>query len=334
MIDYPYIWFTPMGFINCHFFYPSYILPYFMPIFAFIKAEDYDFKCLVSWSRVFGVLTILSFIFILPSLMSASARQAAGVSGDIRAESYLFYGNLSVNVVVILFCSKYITKKIWKINIAGLCCSLLIFLLAGRRGDSAITALLIIISLYFYAQNFNRVEKFWRSLVLVMIGIAAVGYFINGSTFSYIQKRGMHDNRSAVDEALMSQMDDTQKWFGKGLNGRYYFNLHLKHDRFNGWRYLSETGYYNLVLKGGYVFAWIYILVILIPSLSGIFRSNNVLCKALGAFMFVSLLQLYPFGHLMFNLQFLVIWSGVKLCMTKRILKSSDQEIYQHYFIQ
>lgn len=58
----------------------------------------------------------------------------------------------------------------------------------------------------------------------------------------------MEDTRSGVDEALLNQMSDTELFFGKGLNGRYFYPL-SNEDHLNGWRYGSETGFYNIVLK-------------------------------------------------------------------------------------
>ena len=97
---------------------------------------------------------------------------------------------------------------------------------------------------------------------------------------------------------------------------------------------MSETGYYNLVLKGGYLLAWTYILLLLYPALLGIFKSRNTLCKALGFIILLSLVELYPFGHLTFNLKFLVIWMGIAMLMSPEVRNMDDNEIRDYYFPQ
>ena len=62
------------------------------------------------------------------------------------------------------------------------------------------------------------------------------------------------------------------------------------------------------------------------------FRSNNLLCKASGYFIFVSLLELYPFGWLMFDLKFLIIWMGVVICMNPQVRYMNDEQVYELFF--
>ena len=134
-----------------------------------------------------------------------------------------------------------------------------------------------------------------------------------------------------MDESLLSQMTDLDMIFGKGLNGRYYYPL-LEDDFLNGWRYGTETGFYNIVLKGGYVMAFTYILLLLIPAYKGIFQAHNILCNAGGFFILLSLFELYPFGWLEFSLKFLAIWMMVVLCMNPNVRNMSDLQIKQQFF--
>ena len=161
-------------------------------------------------------------------------------------------------------------------------------------------------------------------------------YFVSNNfseTFSFVQERGLEDTRSGVDDALLSQMNEFEMLFGKGLNGRYYYPVRdLSEDNYNGYRYGSETGFMNLALKGGFIYAIIYVLLLLIPSMKGVFHSRNLLCKVLGIFIIISLLELYPHGWLRFDVKFLVIWMGVRLCMLSKYRNMNNKEIYQTFF--
>lgn len=334
LIDYPYLWFTTQGFINYHFFNPTYILPYLMPLILVWPIGNFDFRPIVKASVVVSFIVVISFFLFYDEILSASVKQALGTlqSTENAAETYRYYGQIYVNVALIVLCRKYVSSKVWLINTIALTFTLLINMMAARRGTSAMIGALLLFDIYFYIKSLRRYYRVLSIVITVFIA-SGVLYWASGfSGFDYLRKRGLEDSRSKVDAALMSQMDDVELWIGKGLNGRYYFNLHLKNDRLNGWRYVSETGYYNLVLKGGYILAWTYILLLLYPAFLGIFRSNNLLCKALGFIIFLSLIELYPFGHLSFNLKFLVIWIGVAMLMSRKIRDMGDNEIYEHYF--
>lgn len=334
LIDYPYIWFTTQGFINFHFFSPTYILPYLMPMFLLWPIGDYDFRPIVKASVVISVTVIVCFILFYDKILASSIKQGLGIlqSTEETAETYRYYGQIYINVSLIALCRKYVSSKVWIINIIALVFTLLINMLAARRGASATIGALLLFNIYFFIKSLNRYYKGIVSLLIVALLSGIVYLSSDYSGFKYLKKRGFEDSRTHVDVALMSQMNNTQLLVGKGLNGRYYFNLHLSYDRFNGWRYVSETGYYNLILKGGYLLVWTYIILLLYPALLGIFRSRNTLCKALGFIIFLSLLELYPFGHLTFNLKFLVIWMGIGLLMSPEVRGMSDEEAYDCYF--
>ena len=163
-----------------------------------------------------------------------------------------------------------------------------------------------------------------------MLGVT--GYFLlNSFASSYLLERGMNDNRSGVEEGMLSQMTPLEQFFGMGLNGRYYYPL-LEDDELMGWRYGIETGFLNIVLKGGYLMAFTHILLLVIPAFKGLFKSNNLFCKAGGFFIFYNLISLWPFGHLMFNLNFLFMWMMVVCCMNRKIRRMSDDEIKSTFF--
>lgn len=333
LIDYPYPWNSFMGMINFHLFVPTYILAFLMPLVSFIPPSDFDFRCIAKWSIVFSYITVFTLVFFGRDMLIVSAIKVIGGDVDAGGDTYKYYGLIYSNVALVSLCSALVSKKVWRINTIGLLCALLINLICARRGDSAILTMIFILDLVFYTKTKRGLSKFMTKAFLGSVLIFGVVLFINASAFRYIRERGMNDNRSAVDNALMAQMDPMEKWVGKGLNGRYYFNLHQKNDPYGGWRYLSETGYYYLVLRGGYILTWLYIIIILTPAFNGIFKSKNQLCKALGTIMIISIVQLIPFGHLTFNLSFLIIWSGVRLCMSRQIRLMSNKQITEKYFL-
>lgn len=329
LIDYRYQWKSWLGMINFHLFAPTYILPYLMPLIAFIPCQYYNLRTFIKCSVIVACISIVLLTVSFGDIRYASNMSLMGYDGFNATGSTLAHIYIPVGFAVL--CRKYVSNKVWLINSVGLLLTLLVYAVAARRGSTVITACLFLFNIYFYVKSKSRVGKIIAVVLSLIVICCAAYFFITSDLFAYIQHRGMTDNRSAIDDALLSQMSDWELIFGKGLNGRYYLPL-LQNDYLGGWRYGSETGFYNIVLKGGYLMAILYIVLLAYPALIGIFKSNNTLCKALGFYIILSLIELYPFGWLSFNLKFLIIWMGVALCLNRNVRNMSDRQIYKYYF--
>ena len=329
MIDYNYQWISLQGFLNFHLISPYYILPYLMPLVAFIPHRYYDFRPFVKCSVVIACLSIIIFVLFFRQISASAYSLAIGGDGDYGFGSS--FAQIYIPVAFVVLCKKYIPLRVWRVNSLGLLVVLVTFAIAARRGSTATTACLFLFNLYFYIKSKRSGARVAAVLLSIVFVCGAAYYFMSSDLFSFIHQRGLEDTRSGVDEALLSQMSDMELIFGKGLNGRYYYLLSMD-DYLGGWRYGSETGFYNIVLKGGYLMAILYIVLLAYPALLGIFKSNNTLCKALGFYIMLSLVKLYPFGWLAFNMEFLVIWMGVVLCYTPSIRKMSDLDVYSRFF--
>lgn len=320
-IDYEYPWNSFKGMINLTFFYPTYILPYLMPLIVFIPVCETDFSKIVKYGSIAALIMIVCMPFCYRIVVSSSImREFAGME----------FRNIYAPFVFVVLLYQYIPTKKWLYHLIAFLCILFIAVVTARRGNSAIMAILFIVALYNWSKNLKTKKLRIFSMAVAVLAIVASIYAFNTSSLtSFIRDRGMEDSRSNVDKALLAQMNDMELIFGKGLNGRYYFPITIEDT---GWRYGTETGFYNIVLKGGYLMAILHIILLLYPALLGIFKSRNNLCKMLGVFLIISLLELYPFGHLLFNFKFLIIWTGVLICYKKQIRDMSDKQIKQLLF--
>ena len=332
MINYNYLWISWQGFINYHFFAPHYILPYLMPLIAFIPCKYYNLTLFIKYSITISYICIIIFTVFFQDISRISALQAIGVSDNYGFGSS--FAQIYLPIAFTVLCKKYISNKIWFINSIALLLALVIFAIAARRGSVLTTSCLFLFNLYFYIKSKKGATRILTLLFSIIFICGISFYFITSNQFDFLRQRGLEDTRSGVDKALLNQMTETELIFGKGLNGRYYYPLNLEDDYLNGWRYGSETGFYNIVLKGGYLMAILYIILLAYPALLGIFKSKNTFCKALGFYIILSLIKLYPFGWLMFNMEFMIIWMGVSLCYNKTIRNMSEQDIYLKFFTE
>lgn len=330
LIDYNYQWISISGAINFHIFSSFYILPYFLPLIVFIPHKYYTLVPIVKYSKYFACLIIIFFVFQYNKIIASSVLSLKGYTED----NYGYGGNyidIYIPFAFIALCKGYTSKRTWIINSIALLVSLIITLISARRGASLILSFLLLMNLCLYIQTINKKRKIAVTFMLFLILSISTWYSANSSVFSYIKERGLEDTRSGVDKSLLSQMDSFELVFGKGLNGRYYYPL-FEDDYLNGWRYGTETGFYNIVLKGGYTMVIIYIILLLWPAILGIFKSNNSFCKTIGFYIILSLIELYPFGWLAFNVKFLIIWIGVVLCYRKDIRRLNNKQIYIYLF--
>ena len=330
LIDYRYQWESIFGIINFHLFSQYYILPYLMPIVAFIPFSEYNLSLYKKIGYYVSIIAIILCILNYGSIVSASHDTMSG-----KDDLYGYgagTGALALTVSFIALCYPYMRKKEWLVYFCSLIISLFVTLIAARRGTSFSVAMILCSSLLLLAYSLKGAKRFGLFLGASIMFVIAFYYFENSSDFAFIHQRGDEDTRSGVDIALLSQMDTNEMIFGKGLNGRYYYPLHLD-DRLDGWRYVTETGFYNIVLKGGFLMAIVYIILLLFPAVKGIFFSKNVFCKALGLFILVSLIELYPFGWLAFDMRFFIIWIGIPMCMDENIRLLSNKEVYNWLFV-
>lgn len=330
MIDYSYQWVTMQGMINFHFFQIYYILPYLIPLVVFIPIEKYDFSWIIKNTEWLSLILLVIYILFFPKIIFSAQMEARGI-GD---ESTHHFGTGFVLVFalmsfIVLF-KKYTPTRIWWLYSIVLIMTLLIYAIAGRRGSSVTLSMLLFFNFYFFIKS-RKKNRGIGYLILIGLVIGCIYLYFSSSLFDFIQQRGLEDTRSGVDESLLSQMSESELIYGKGLNGRYYYPLGMN-DYLLGWRYGTETGFFNIVLKGGYLMALIYVYLLLIPALKGLFKSKNMFCKAGGFYILLSLWELYPFGWLSFSLKFLVIWMLIVCCQSKRIRRLNDEQIKAFFF--
>lgn len=333
MVDYKMPWIRTLGLINYHIFDKYYILPYLMPLVCWIPWQYYKFDNFSKYASWMGVISCIIFVLCFKSILASSFAALTGQDYDYSQSGVQY--RIYASFTFACFLVAYITPKMWWRNMAGLVSLILINMIAARRGDSLTTVVLFVAAVYFWYRNkehqYGQATGLIYKLFIMLLLAVAIYFVFNSYWFDYLFTRGLYDSRTHVDEALLSQMNDWQLIFGKGLNGRYY--LPIQHiDYWEGWRFGSETGFYNLVNKGGYLLAVTYVVLLLIPAYKGMFKSSNMLCKAGGFFILVSVLELYPFGWLEFSIKFLVIWMLVVMCMNPAVRRMSNREIQKQFF--
>ena len=161
----------------------------------------------------------------------------------------------------LMLCFAYMNPKRRKMMLFSYAINILVIILMARRGALAMSGLLIVFMLLLAYPKMTGIQRTATTMgIILFVGVFVV-FLADSSIFNYLNSRGLDDTRAGVNETLLSQMSDWEKVFGMGLNGKYY--MPLRPDEFyDGWRYGCETGFLNIVLKGGYVMAFVYIFLL------------------------------------------------------------------------
>ena len=310
-------------------------VPNFLPfVLLCIKKENPNIRYILSFASLllccyiyyypFAFINMVTFKF---NFNAAGEWGESGTYGDFISNSTLGISSISVPVFVV-YLKKYLNVKQWKWYLLAYLGGCILSIYMARRG-AVVIQLLYLVSCWLiymlYDNNTSRIK-----VVIVTIAYLAIFYmmFLGGgdTLFANLLSRGSEDTRSGVELNFWLDMDEQSIMFGRGWFGEYY--EHFAADN----RPWIETGYLSLILRGGVIYLILYVSLLLLSAIKGIFFSKNIMLKSMGTIILISLIELYPYGWPQFNINYLIIWLGVYLCNQKEYRNLSDLEVYNLYF--
>ena len=205
LIDYNYIWFTTVGAINYHLFYPTYLICYLMPFVAWIPLRYLNFRLLINYSVIFIFITFAASIYFRDDILKNSIAASMNIALDedsITAESVLFCGQF---ISMSLF-SMYLPKKYWIINIIGALLCLLLCIVGARRGGVLLNSIMLVGAFYFYTKTKKGFGKFFSQAFIISAIVIGVVLLLSSTASSYLLERGLDDNRSWIEDEMLKQM--------------------------------------------------------------------------------------------------------------------------------
>jgi hypothetical protein len=208
--------------------------------------------------------------------------------------------------------------------------SVLFSIYKARRGLTS-TLLLILIAAYFLYLFSTRKKLLIIYLSVLFISLGAlyatsIYKISNNKLLNFIAQRGDTDTRSGVEDYFYDDLKEKDWLIGKGINGKYYCPDVIE-DQLSDYRDYIETGYLQIILKGGIVRLGLFLLIALPAVILGLFSSKNILSKASALWIIIAVLSLYPATVESFNLQYLLVWISIGICYSKSIRIMSDTEM-------
>ncbi len=303
---------------------------YLLPFVVLLGTKPISLNYLFKFNYIFAIIGFVFFVVNFRNMLNVMLDNYidpnnAEIPIYALANKYYFWFSTSS---ISLLCFGYIKNKKHKwIGIISSVFLLLLMTYFARRGGIFMSLMFFIGAFYLYTQQAGGSSKKLNIMMIILsVIVIALYIFINSnSTFSLIFERISQDSRSEVDKEIINYLNDNNAWwFGKGIEGSY------PSFEFDEPRYVHETGYLHLILKGGIFYLALYVFLLLHAAYVGFFKSNNNFIKGFALYAFYYVIFLIPFGVPSFGLEYLLVWISFSFCESKkwRLMKDNQVKFY------
>jgi len=299
---------------------------YFVP-FALLMPVTPGFM-----KKLFNVIVILGIVYIIFILIFL--KQVLIPYYNVRSQAIIEYFSqqLSLPVGFLLLTFIYHSKKknIFALLLMG--ATFILSVIRARRGlmFMSFSMLLFTYLVYQFVTKTKIVNVILSFFFIIIIVFGAVRIYENNrtDTFGLITKRIGEKTRTTV-EAYFIRDFDTNDWIiGRGVNGVYFCpGVMDEENKISIYRKVIETGYLQVILKGGIISLVLFLLIALPAMFLGILRSGNILSKAAGIWIFLFLIFMYPGSLAIFSFHYILVWISIGICYSDKIRNMSDDEL-------
>ncbi|MDP4184158.1 MAG: hypothetical protein Q8862_03230 [Bacteroidota bacterium] len=301
------------------------VLNYFVPVLIFWPQEINDLKKIFHTTVAMGIGFLILCLIFYEKVLDFENRDTI--------EYYVLL--LSFPSGFMLLTLNYHSRRRKFFTIAIILITFILATYKARRNLMLSYANIMLAGYLLHYLYFNN-QKIKHRIRMVAAGVLIfmTGLLIFNQTkdkfFNYTIERISQDTRSDVEESFFEDMSRMDMVIGKGLNGSYFYPMIDEGtEEWTDYRSGIETGYLNILLKGGGI-NLILILLMILPAIGkGLFQSKNGLAKAAAIQLMLWLLDLYPTAGITFSLRYFLIWICVGICYSPYFLNLSDKEIYE-----
>ena len=308
---------------------PDYgILLYFVPLLILFPKELNFYKKIFDLIVIFGIFFLICDVLFVRELLDRSmetrdvietlARSLAWPSGFILLTS-IYHSN---------------KRKLFALGVVVV--ALLLAIYKARRGLSLTLGTILIFSFFSYlASSRQKILIIYLSALLATIGLiyASSIYNINNNKLlNFIAQRGEEDTRTGVELYFYNDMHLKDWVIGRGINGQYFCpGIDEDSDTPSDYRTVIETGYLQIILKGGIIRLILFLFIVVPAVFLGLFYSKNLLAKGSALWIIIALLSLYPATVESFSLQYFLVWISVGICYSKKIRNYNNEYLFSFF---
>jgi hypothetical protein len=292
-------------------------------------------RTLTFYKKIFNVLILLGLFYLLYSaifIKDITNSDRTSILSQAIVEN--FNGELGLCTGFMLLTYMYHNKKRQVFIIGVMMVCLLFEIYRARRGlmFMSITMLLSYFMIYLITTK-NKLMIIYFSIFLAIIITLYIGSIYkqsSGGLFGFLMERADEDTRSGVEEMMKADLSNTDWLIGKGMNGEY-FCPDIDMNNLTGYRSVIETGYLQIILKGGLVSLVLFLLMLVPAIFLGFARSKNMLCKAASMWLTLELIYMYPSVINAFDMRYLLVWMCIGICYSKKI-RNIPEDVMKEFF--
>lgn len=296
------------------------ILLYVAPLILLFPKYPVYFRRLFDTIIILGICLIALDLLLLPRLLERSRETQEVIE-------YLTWF-LSLPCGFLLLTYKYHSKKRIVLALTVMIITLLFSIYKARRGLSFMQITILTYYYFLYLSNTkNSVIILYLTLLIIALGLlyaSSIYQIHDNKLLSFIAEKGEKDTRTGVELYFYDDMKTMDWLIGRGINGEYFCPYF---SELTDYRILIETGYLQIILKGGIIRLGLYLLISVPAIILGLFNSKNLLSKAAAIWIIVGLISLYPATMESFSLTYLLVWISIGICYSKEIRQLSDKKI-------
>lgn len=248
---------------------PTYLLPFIIVLLPNVRHFDYIVHL---FFRV-SLWVVPIWLLNLSSLVQVSYKaESIGVALPFLSAFLLGINNRFTKR------QQWISLIIWAIYF--------FLMMLNARRNTSFTLLLYAFIAYMFSVfgsiKRHKLKAIFLILIFIISGLVLSLNFesLASGLFKNLADRAMEDTRSGVEElffADFSKASETDWIFGRGMDGGYYqITTNEETGEINDNRTAIETGYLNMVLKGGLVYDVVVILIMLLAIKRGYGKKNRM----------------------------------------------------------
>ena len=288
---------------------------YLIPLILLFPRNLAFYKKMFHIIFLFGIIYIGYDILFFKSLLNSDRTDLLSM-GVVELST-----DLSFPVGFLLLTYSYHSNKKRLLAIGVIVLTLFFAIIRARRGLILMTSEIIISAYILYLFSSKRKFIFlYISILLIFVGAiyASALYKPEKSMFGFLIERGKEDTRTGVELYFYDDMKTTDWIMGRGINGEY-FCPDIEPGQLTNYRDVIETGYLQIILKGGIISLGLLLLITIPAIIKGLFYSKNILSKAAAIWILLALISMYPAIVASFTLRYLLVWISIGICYSKKI---------------
>ncbi len=297
-------------------------------LFLIMPYNPYKFKLdsIIKYTTALGIIgAIFSFVFYDKLLAANAYSDMSYASNEKGATMSMAAVYCLINSSFFLCLFRNISTKVRNISVVLLVMSVMVAMIAGRRGYSVI-GMIFLAEFFFLFIVLDKKKPFiWKIAIVAAIFYGAYQYYLgNAETqFQMFTSRLDTDSRTGVFYYWEKTMnEDTWNWIiGKGVSGGYW------DGGFGFMRPNIENGLRNCLLKGGLLYLIPYMGLSIQACYLAFFRSKSSFMRGLSIYIFTLLVFMFVWGTPSMSFFHLNLWIAYMWIFNRKIRNMTDDEI-------